>query len=113
MSTEKHAQCISLGLTLTKLMQAFRHAGMRCRTKVGIQAELGSERRAFRLSIMFLATATCMPVNGTVVPRSSDTFVAAAAGTGAGAGALAAGLLTAAAVTSVAAQRHGAKVAGD
>ncbi len=52
---------------------------------------------------MFLATATCMPVNGTVVPRSSDTFVAATAGAGAGAGALAAGLLTAAAVTSVAA----------
>ena len=52
---------------------------------------------------MFLATATCMPVNGTVVPRSSDTFVAAA-GAGVGAGALAAGLLTAAAVTSVAAQ---------
>ena len=53
---------------------------------------------------MFLATATCMPVNGTVVPRSSETFVAAAAGAGAGAGALAAGLPTAAAaVTSVAA----------
>ena len=52
---------------------------------------------------MFLATATCMPVNGTVVPRSSETLVAATgAGAGAG-GALACGLLTDAAVTSVAA----------
>ncbi len=53
---------------------------------------------------MFLETAACIPVNGTVVPRSSDTFVA---GTGAAAGAGAAGadgFAAAAAVTITAAQ---------
>ncbi len=40
---------------------------------------------------MFLLTAACMAVKGTVVPRSSDTVVAAGAGAGLGAGAGAAG----------------------
>lgn len=51
--------------------------------------------RAFRLSSMFRETAICSDVNGTVLPRSSDTVVpaafAAAAIAGAGAAAGAAG----------------------
>ena len=47
----------------------------------------------FKLSIMFLETAVCMALNGTVVPLSSETEVpaeAAAAGAGAGEAGLAA-----------------------
>ena len=65
---------------------------------------LSEALRALRLSIMFLETAACIPENGTVVPRSSDTFVA---GTGAAAGAgteAAGGFGVAAAVTSTAAK---------